>query len=119
MPSRAHTVLASVLLTIGLGSRAHAGDLKAVQHGTTLKVTGDMGGATANFTGIPDGDFLPVEGFVGIAPTGGTTVNGQTATATFSGVQTLHVFLGSGENHIQVASFNLVGDLTLKGGRGV
>ena len=98
---------------------AFAGNILAVQHGKTLKLTFDDFAVHATITSVPIGEIDLVTGVVVVHPEdGATTVNGAAAEAQFEGVESLIVKAGDSLNEVSFEKVQIAKNLSFTGGKG-
>jgi hypothetical protein len=116
---RIRSALAVALL---IAAPVEAGDVTAVVKNGTLTLRGDDGGADLL---ISPPIVMSARGGTGgggttlvVTPQGGTTLNGVATPASFDGVESVKLGLGSGPNAVTFDSVALSDDVSYKGGAG-
>src|SRR5262245_58756680 len=105
-------------LVLLLAPMAHAGDVRAVQHGSQLNLTYDDAIGEISLTSIPTGGVDPVEGTVSVRPAVGTTLNGDDTDIDFLGVQSVRIQGGDVLNRVLISKLIIAKKLSYKGADG-
>ena len=99
---------AALIVTCALSSSAFAGDMGATMSGKQLLVTGSAG---ADAITISKG--TKTDSYV-LTPGAGTTIYGEAAPLTFEGVRSITMFMGLGDDRVDVGAIDLRGHLRVR-----
>ncbi|HTO08620.1 MAG TPA: hypothetical protein VMR86_16345 [Myxococcota bacterium] len=107
------------LVGVWIATPAFAGNVLAVQHGKTLKLTFDDFAVHVTITSVPLLATDIMTGFIGVRPDDvDTTVNGSAANAQFIGVESVIVKAGDSLNEVHFVKVGIAKNLSFTGGKG-